>query len=76
MLQLNIDFSFLDILFGYCCKQRHALNLIILLYKRHIYKQKLQNRLPSVAGVKKEILYYMKIEEYTYKKNYQISILK
>ena len=68
---LNLKITILEIIFGYFSQNNEILNLCIILAKFHIYKQKLRNSLPCVEGVKKEIFYYKRIEEYIFKTKFQ-----
>jgi hypothetical protein len=65
-LGLVIDVNIVDILFGKISKHHDVLNLLICLTKRHIYKKRRNNVLPSFEGLKKEILYYRDIEKHIF----------
>ena len=61
-----------EIIFGLTKeKKNHTLNILIILAKYHIYKQKLNNVKPTIDLFKADVKYYHNIEKYIYKKNYK-----
>ena len=74
----NISFSYKDIIFGRIFKSvdTPVLNIIILLSKFHIYKQKMKNLKPSITALKYEILSYYKSEEYIYIRNFKYGLFQ
>jgi len=75
---LGTDFEYnkLDIIFGKVENNYEILNLIILLAKYHIYRQKIKKSVPSFEGLKKEIIYYRNLQEFIYRKNCRYEVFQ
>merc|ERR1712074_106479 len=73
--RLDIHLSIQDIIFSNAkfnaCTGTSVINLVIILVKYYIYKQKLNKLLPTLEGAKRYIIYYRKLEEYFFKRNLQ-----
>ena len=54
---------------GRTLKADTTLNLVLIILKYHIYKQKLKNCRPNLIGFKKEVASYYNLEQYIYTKN-------
>ena len=61
---LNINISNEQIIFGILGKNNNAINYILILVKFHIYKSKMQKKIPDFANIKRELEYAYKIEKY------------
>ena len=74
----NISLTYKDILFGliHNTVDTSVLNIIILLSKFHIYKQKMKNLKPSIIALKYDIHNYYKAEEYVYRKNLRYGLFQ
>ena len=59
-----------DVIFG-IAETSKVLNLVLLLAKKHIYRQKLKMLSPSLEAFKREFRYYKDICKYIYRKNNQ-----
>ena len=55
-----------EIIFGKL-NDNTCINLLIILAKYHIYKQKLKNCHPSISNFKSEVEYYYKLQKHIYK---------
>lgn len=62
---VNMDFS--TIIFGNLGKENEAINIIILLAKKHIYNRKLNHQLPSIVFFKKQLHAYYSIERFRHR---------
>ena len=69
----NLDFNIFNVIFG---TEDKCVNIIINLIKMYIYRQKLKKQIPLENGIKITIKYYLKIEEYTFKKDMNIEGFK
>ena len=70
--QLNFELQItdIDIILGKLkTKEKPIINLLILLGKYFIYKQKFKNSRPTINIFKLEVKYYYKLEKYIYSKN-------
>ena len=67
----NITIRFKDIIFGYAHNSidYRTLDLIMLITKYYIYKQKLKKAVPTLPGLLRDLCIYYHIEEFIYKKN-------
>lgn len=70
-LHLDLKFTVTEVIFGFFSQNNDIVNLCIILAKFHIYKQKLKNSIPCFEGMKKEMFYYKKFEEYLCKIKFQ-----
>ena len=59
-----INFSKQDILFGKIGKQNNVRNLIVLIVKHYIYKQRVKGDMLFIESVKKDIINYYNVEKY------------
>ena len=66
---IDIYMNKIDIVIGKHYKCCNTLNLLICLVKKHIYRKRCLNQIPSFQGAKYEILYYYECEKYIYRKN-------
>ena len=69
----TISLSEKDVILGNYDKNKHALNTIILLYKKYIYQRKLNEDVPIFDQLKKQIEYYIQIERNICLKNDNMS---
>ena len=65
-----------DKIFGFEYVEIPILNHIIILPKYHIYRQKMNNLLPSIVSFKNDILTYYKMEKYNYTCADKIKVLQ
>lgn len=70
-LHIPVIFSQSDIILGFPTGHYKSLNLLVILFKLYIYKQRVRNCIPDLGGFQSEVKTYYLLEKYIYKSNLQ-----